>query len=141
MARADRPVGTERDAKVSVHHSVATVFLFDAAGLREYSSEIVADPDVVAIRSKVRVAVDPAMPLGGARVTVHTVGGDVISEEVVHARGSQQLPMSDAEIEKKVKNLADWGAKDCDVDHLIEAVWNLDEAADVRALTDCVRFS
>jgi 2-methylcitrate dehydratase PrpD len=140
-ARADRSVETARDAKVSVHHSVATVFLFDAAGLREYSSEIVADAHVVAIRSKVRVAVDPAIPLGGARVTVHTVDGEVVSEEVVHARGSQELPMSDAEIEKKVKNLADWGAKDCDVDHLIEAVWNLDQAADVRTLMDRVRLS
>jgi hypothetical protein len=40
-----------------------------------------------------------------------------------------------------VKNLANWGAKDCDVDHLIEAVWNLDEAADVSTLMERVRLS
>jgi 2-methylcitrate dehydratase PrpD len=141
VARADRAVGTERDAKVSVHHSVATVFLFDAAGLREYSSDVVADPEVAAIRSKVRVVVDPAIAPGGARVTVHTVGGDLVSEEVAYARGSQELPMSDAEIETKVRNLADWGAKNCDVDHLIEAIWNLDEAADVSTLMDRLRLS
>jgi 2-methylcitrate dehydratase PrpD len=140
-ARADRPVGTERDAKVSVHHSVATVFLFNAAGLREYSSEIVTDPQVVAIRSKVLAAVDPTIPPGGARVTVRTVGGDLVSEEVVHARGSLELPMSDAEIEEKVRNLVAWGAKGCDVDRLIEAIWNLDEAASVSTLMDLVRLS
>ena len=72
---------------------------------------------------------------------MHTVGGDVVGEEVAYARGSQELPMSDAEIETKVRNLADWGAKDCDVDHLIEAIWNLDEAADVSTLIDLLRSS
>jgi 2-methylcitrate dehydratase PrpD len=102
---------------------------------------MVTDPEAAAIRSKVRVVVDPAIPLGGARVTVHTVGGDVVSEEVAYARGSQELPMSDAEIETKVRNLADWGAKDCDVDRLIEAIWNLDKAADVSTLIDPLRSS
>jgi 2-methylcitrate dehydratase PrpD len=139
-ARADRPVETERDAKVSVHHSVATAFLFNAAGLREYSSEMVADPEVAAMRSKVRTAVDSAIPSGAARVTVHTLGGDVVSEEVIHARGSLELPMSDTEIESKVKNLAAWGAKHCDVDRVIEAIWNLDEAADVSMLMELVRL-
>jgi 2-methylcitrate dehydratase PrpD len=140
-ARADRAVETERDAKVSVHHSVATVFLFDAAGLREYSSEMVADPEVAAIRSKVRVGVDLTIPMGGARVSVHTVGGEIVSEEVAYAHGSQELPMSDAELETKVRNLAHWGAKNCDVDHLIEAIWNLDEAANVSTLMDRLRLS
>lgn len=141
VARADRPVENERDAKVSVHHSVATAFLFYAAGLREYSSEMVAHPEVAAMRSKVRTAVDSAIPPGAARVTVHTLGGDVVSEEVIHARGSLELPMSDTEIENKVKNLAAWGGKHCDVDRVIEAIWNLDEAADVSMLMELVRLS
>jgi 2-methylcitrate dehydratase PrpD len=141
VARADRSVGTERDAKISVHHSVATSFLFNAAGLREYSSEMAVDPEVAAIRSKVRATVDPDIPPGGARVTVHTVGGEVVSEEVIHARGSLELPMSDTEIEEKVRSLAAWGASQCDVDRMIEAIWNLDEAPDVNALMDLVRLS
>jgi hypothetical protein len=100
----------------------------------------VAHPEVATIRSKVRTAVDSAIPLGGARVTVHTVGGDIVSEEVVHARGSLELPMSDTEIENKVRSLAAWGAKHCDVDRMIEAIWNLDEAADVSMLMDLVRL-
>jgi hypothetical protein len=72
---------------------------------------------------------------------VHTLGGDVASEEVVHARGSLELPMSDTEIENKVKDLAAWGAKHCDVNRVIEAIWNLDEAADVSTLMELVRLS
>jgi 2-methylcitrate dehydratase PrpD len=141
VARADRTVRTDRDAKISVHHSVATAFLFNAAGLREYSSEMVVDPEVAAIRSKVRATVDPNIPPGAARVTVHTVGGGVISEHVIHARGSVELPMSDAEIEEKVRSLAAWRARECDVDRLIEAIWNLDEVMDVSTLMDLVRLS
>lgn len=139
VARADRAVENERDAKVSLHHSVATVFLFNAASLREYSNEMATDPDVAAIRAKVLAAIDPDMPMGSARVTVNTVGGDVVSEEVVHARGSRELPMSDMEIEKKVRGLAARRANDCDVDHLIEAIWNLDRATDVSVVVECVR--
>jgi 2-methylcitrate dehydratase PrpD len=141
VARANRTVRTARDAKISVHHSVATAFLFNAAGLREYSSEMAVDPEVAAIRSKVQATVDPNIPPGGARVTVHTIGGGVISEEVTHARGSVELPMSDAEIEEKVRGLAAWRAKECDVDRLIQAIWHLDEVIDVRALMDLVRLS
>jgi len=60
---------------------------------------------------------------------------------VAYAHGSQELPMSDAELETKVRNLAHWGAKNCDVDHLIEAIWNLDEAANVSTLMDRLRLS
>src|SRR5436190_2947549 len=37
LARADRDVANERDAKISIQHSAAAVFVFGAAGMREYS--------------------------------------------------------------------------------------------------------
>lgn len=134
VARADRRVENERDAKVSIHHSVAVAFLFNAAGLREYCDEQVMDPEVVEFRRKVRAVTDATIPVGAAQVTVTTVGGDVLTAHVAHARGSLELPMSDAEIESKVRELAAWGSKDCEVDHVIDAVWTLDKAADLSTL-------
>jgi hypothetical protein len=46
--------------------------------------------------------------------------------------------MSDAEIESKVRNLASIGFPACDVDRVIETVWGLDRAKDVRALVRLV---
>src|ERR1700730_8834837 len=61
LARADRPVNNARDAKISIHHSVAVVFLFGAAGLPEYSETAAIDPAVVALRERVQAQADPAV--------------------------------------------------------------------------------
>jgi 2-methylcitrate dehydratase PrpD len=138
LARADRPVANERDAKISIQHSVAAVFLFGAAGMREYSDALVMEQAVVEFRARVHAEVDPTLAVGAARVRVRTTGGKTFSALVMHARGSLQRPMSDAEIESKVRNLASIGFPACDVDRVIEAVWGLDRAKDVRALVRLV---
>src|SRR5256885_15852133 len=98
LGRADRPVHNERDAKISIHHSVATVFVLGAAGLREFTDPLVMDPAVAAFRARVHAETDPVMSVGAARVSARTTGGKLLSAEVMHARGSLALPMTDAEI-------------------------------------------
>jgi 2-methylcitrate dehydratase PrpD len=134
LARADRPVANARDAKISIQHSVAAVFLFGAAGVREYSDAVVMHPSVVAFRERVHAEIDPGMAVGAARVNARTTGGKLLSTQVMHARGSLQLPMTDAQIESKVRELAAIGCPACDVDRIIDAVWELDRADDVRPL-------
>jgi 2-methylcitrate dehydratase PrpD len=134
LARADRAVANERDAKISIQHSVAVVFVFGAAGLREYSGEAVVDAQVAAFRAKVHPEIDPGVPVGSARVSVRTNGGTIYSTQILHARGSLALPMSDAQIEEKARELARIGSATCDIDRVIDAVWSLDGADDVRPL-------
>jgi hypothetical protein len=44
---SDRPnVESRRDARISLHHTVAAAFLFAAAGLAQYEDDCVADPAV-----------------------------------------------------------------------------------------------
>jgi 2-methylcitrate dehydratase PrpD len=134
LARADRPVHNARDAKISIHHSVAAVFVLGAAGVREFSDPLVMDLAVAAFRARVHAAIDPTMPVGAARVSARTSGGKVFSAEVMHARGSLALPMTDAEIAQKLRDLAATGCPACEPDRVIDAVWRLDEADDVREL-------
>ena len=134
LARADRRVHNARDAKISIHHSVAAVFVLGAAGVREFDDPLVMDPAVAAFRARVHAAIDPAMPVGAARVSVTTTGGKVLSAEVMHARGSLAQPMTDAEIAQKLRDLAATGCPRCEADRVIDAVWRLDEADDVREL-------
>jgi 2-methylcitrate dehydratase PrpD len=138
LARGDRAVANERDAKVSIHHSVAVSLLFGSAGVREFSSEIVRAPAVVAFRAKVRAEVDNKLPVGAARVSVRTTGGDLFTIKIEHARGSLKLPMSDADIENKVKDSAAFGESGCNAERVIDAVWNLEKAGDLRTLMDSV---
>jgi hypothetical protein len=50
-------------------------------------------------------------------------------------RGSLRNPMSDADIEAKVRDLAAFGGTGCDIDGIIELVWTVDQLSDVRHLT------
>jgi 2-methylcitrate dehydratase PrpD len=134
LARADRSVANERDGKISIHHSVAAVFLCGAAGVREYSDAVVMDPAIVAFRERVHAEIDPALPIGAARVSARTTGGKTFSTQVMHARGSIEQPMTDADVERKVRALASLGCPACDIDRVIAAVWELDRADSVRSL-------
>ena len=138
LERADRPVANARDARVSIHHSVAVALLFGAAGLREFSDEVVADERVAQFRSKVRAEVDPAMPVGAARVVVRTTGNER-SITVVHPHGSIAHPLTDEEIAGKVRRLGGDRLRSAKVDRLIETVWTLDTAPDVHELMALAR--
>jgi 2-methylcitrate dehydratase PrpD len=127
-------VNNARDAKISIHYSVAVAFLFGAAGLPEYSETAAIDPAVVALRERVQAQADPAVAVGAARVEVRTTGDNVLRTEVGHARGSLALPMTDADIEKKVRALASTGCPACDVDAIIATVWRLDQTDHLRPL-------
>lgn len=133
LARGDRKVNNERDARVSIHHCAAVALMTGDAGLSEFSPDVVARPDVVALRGKVIAKLDASIPTGGCEVVIVTRDGAEMKTRVLHARGSIQHPLSDAEIEAKARTLA-VRAQGCDISGLIRAVWSLDQAADAKAL-------
>lgn len=126
LARGDRVVSNDRDARVSIHHCAAVALLYGEADVREFSEAIVFDPAVVALRGKVRAELDPAMPVGAACVAIKLANGRSVTHIVLNARGSLEQPLSDAEIEAKLRKHAGAGAPGCDADRIIEAVWTLD---------------
>lgn len=127
-----------REASVSLHHTAAVCFLYGVAGVSQYTDACVAEPAVQAFGDKVEVQEDPAIPVEAAVVTVRTADGRTLTLEVPHASGSLGRPMSDAQLEAKVRELAAIGAPGCAVDRLIDTVWRvdrLDDAATVARLT------
>ncbi|HEX5320070.1 MAG TPA: MmgE/PrpD family protein [Stellaceae bacterium] len=134
LERTDRPViHTGRDAKVSLQHSVAVAFLFGAAGLPEYEDARVADPAVRALAAKVEAVADDTVPVESAYVTVHA-GGRTYEEHVRHGRGTPGRPMSDAELDDKVRGLVASGARFLDPDRLIAAVRGIEAEADASRI-------
>jgi len=133
--RADRPgVTTGREAKVSLQHSVAVAFIDGAVGVRHYTDRCVAEPAVLALRAKVAMAEDPAIGVEAAEVTVHTADGRSLTERVTQARGGLERPLSDTELEAKLRTLAADATPWCDAARLIDAVWTLDRTAAVDPL-------
>jgi 2-methylcitrate dehydratase PrpD len=133
--RADRPdISTGRESQVSVQHAVAAALLTGQAGIEQFSDACVRDPAVVALRSKVEIVRDEALSTIAAAVDITTADGKVHRITQSAARGSDANPMSDADLEAKLrKAAADWDSRH-DIAPLIEAIWELDRSADVSAL-------
>jgi 2-methylcitrate dehydratase PrpD len=134
LARGDRPVRNERDARVSIHHCAACALLLGVAGVPEFSDATVFRPDIVALRQKVRAALDASLPDGAARVTIQLISGEALSEIVMDAKGSLADPLSDRDIEAKLRDGARLGGTDWDIDRVIDGVWRLDTLAEVSGL-------
>lgn len=133
--RTDRPaVATGREAQVSAQHAVAVCLLFGAAGLEQFSDRAVQDPRVLALRRKVRLADAPELPVEAVRIELRRRDGSSELEVVERARGSAGRPLSDAELEDKLRRLAAQGAPGCAPQPVIDAVWALDKLEDAAEL-------
>ena len=133
--RTDRPsVTTGREAQVSAQHSVAVALLYGKAGVAEFTDAVVHNPQVLALRGRVRVVEDAAIPVEASEVMLRMVDGTELTKKVAHARGSAQRQMTDAEIEAKFHSLAAHGCPTCDAGRLIDAVWAIDCTDDVGAI-------
>jgi 2-methylcitrate dehydratase PrpD len=139
LARGDRPVNNERDARVSIHHCVACGLLLGAAGVTEFANESVIRSDIAQLRQKVRAEFDGGMPDGAARVILRLSSGDVLSEAVVSPRGSRDAPLTDSDLEAKLREGVRSGRSDWDADRVIDAVWRFDMVDDAGHLLQSLR--
>jgi 2-methylcitrate dehydratase PrpD len=86
------------------------------------------------LRSKVEVIRDPAFSTIAAAVDITTADGRTHERTQSAARGSDGNPMSDADLEEKLRKVAAGWEPRHNVAPLIDAIWALDNSADVSAL-------
>ncbi len=133
--RTDRPgVRSGRESQVSAQHAAAITLLTGRAGLDQFSDAAVARADVQALGATLHMTDDDSIAIDGVRISVSLAGGHTRSATIEHARGSLGNPMSNRDLEDKLKELCRYGRSGCDAERLIEAVWSLDSAADAAAL-------
>jgi 2-methylcitrate dehydratase PrpD len=134
--RADRPdVATGRESQVSVQHAVAAALVTGNAGLDQFTDACVGDPKVLALRSKVEVLRDDGFSTIAAAVEITTADGKVHTLTQAAARGSDVNPLADNDLERKLRTAAAGWDPHHDVTPLIDAIWALDQSADVGKLT------
>jgi 2-methylcitrate dehydratase PrpD len=109
-------------------------FLFGAAGLAQYADACVADPAVRALRARVAFQEDAALPVESAIVELHLADGTILSEHVRHGRGTPGRPMSDNELDDKVRELVAFGAPFVDAPALITAIRGIEHEPDVSRI-------
>ena len=134
--RADRPnVSTGREAQVSVQHAVAAALLKGQAGLDQFTDACVQDPQVLALRSKVEVLRDEGFSTVAAAVEITTADGKTFKLEQKAARGSDANPLSDRDLEDKLRAAASLWNPRYDATPLIDAIWSVEASSDVSKLT------
>ena len=138
LDRGDRVVTGERDSRVSIHHCAAVSFLFGKAGLAEFEDTTVHNPEVVAFRARCKAVLDASSPRGGATATVRTNDGRSVTATVLHAKGSLKKPLSDLDIETKVRDSANHGGFPGAIDDVITAVWGIDTIPAFSTLLDSI---
>ena len=128
-------------AKFSVYHGCAAGLSFGRAGEDEFADDIVNRPDMVALRRKVVATVDDAIDEASADMTAVLHDGRRVHIFVEHAIGSLQRPMSDAQLAAKFHALSDPVIGSSAAQSVIQACWDLGQAANVRALTQSAKAS
>jgi phenylalanyl-tRNA synthetase beta subunit len=77
---------------------------------------------------------DDTFSIDAAKVTLHFVSEPSVTVSVEQARGSTGLPLTDQDIENKLKTLSAQANPGCDQAALIRGVWEIESLDDVGAL-------
>ncbi len=132
MGKADPRSGLE--GKFSIYHAVAVAMVTGKAGERAFTDAAVADPAVVGVRDKVTAVIDPAIKSDQVDMSVTLTDGRVLHKFIQHAVGSQENPMTDAQLDGKVSDLCDGILSAGQTKRLIDlcrGAWDLKDAGDI----------
>jgi 2-methylcitrate dehydratase PrpD len=99
--------------------------------LAEFSDQAVAETSLRALGRKISFIDDASFAVEAATVKLHLQNGQTLEVAIDIARGARSKPLSDQDIEHKVRTLCEYGGSGCDPEPLIEAVWSIERLADV----------
>jgi 2-methylcitrate dehydratase PrpD len=135
-ARTDRPnISTSGQSQVSVQHAVAAALVTGKAGVEQFSDSCVNDRRVAALRGKVAVQRDESFATTAAAVEIVTADGKHHKLHQRAARGSDDNPMTDRDLEDKLRDAAAGAIPRNDIAALIDAIWTVEDCADIAKLT------
>ena len=116
------------EGKFSVYHCAAAAIIDGEGGEAVFSDARVADPAIIALRSKVKATVQAGIHEDQADITIRLHDGRVLHRFVEHCTGSLARPMSDADLEAKFHGLCDPVLGRDAAARLAGALWKLDSA-------------
>ncbi len=133
--RADRPNITRgRESQVSMQHAIAAALVTGKAGLKQFTDDCVSEPAVQVLRENVKVLRDEQISTIAAKVEITSASGEIHYLVQHAARGSDGNPMSDRDLEDKLRDAAAGWNPGHDVAPLIDAIWRLDDSGDIAGL-------
>jgi 2-methylcitrate dehydratase PrpD len=131
----NRDPKTEMEAHVSLHHWTAVAFIRGTARIQDMDTETaVKDPALMAFQSKVTATLNPDIMGDQAEVAITMTDGTRHMCRIEHAIGSKLNPMSDADLERKFRGLAEPVIGPSRTQDLIARTWAIERLADAGEL-------
>ncbi|MCZ6665980.1 MAG: MmgE/PrpD family protein, partial [Gammaproteobacteria bacterium] len=124
------------EAKFCLPAQLAMVAIARRAGKQEFSDEFVASKEMQSMQKRIHTQLDPEIEALGfdilrSRIVIELRNGKKLEEWADERyRGGPNNPLSDAELEDKVRNCCDGIIPRDDRDKLIETIRNLQEIRD-----------
>lgn len=122
---------TELEGKFSVYHCAAAALLKGDGSPTAFADEVVNDPQIVSLRSRVHVRTDAGCPEDSVTVTVTLADGRKVEKHIEHAVGSVARPLSDADLDAKFLGQAALVIGDDAARELLRRAWALADLASV----------
>ena len=132
MGKTEPHTGLE--GKFSIYHATAVALVTGRAGEQAFTDQAVNDPTIMAVRNKVTATVDPAIKSDQVDMTITLTDGRTLHKFIEHAVGSQDHPMSDAQLEEKFTGLSEnilSPARSRSLMDLCWGGWGLDDAGKI----------
>ena len=132
---------TALEAKFSMEFCMAALLLFGAAGLSQFTDEVVKRPEAQAMIRRVHFGVNPEAEKAGYNkmttiVDIHLKDGRTISGRTDFGKGSPADPMSYDDVAEKFLDAASFARwPKSKAAKIVELVHKLESLPDVRSLT------
>jgi 2-methylcitrate dehydratase PrpD len=135
--KKDLKVGLE--GKFSIYHAAAIGLVRGRASLDEFADAVLEDTTLARIRDLTRPHKIDTIRADEAFVRVILEDGTQLTRHVQHALGNLERPMSDRDLEDKLRQLAGPVVGPTGAERIIERCWQLERLADCRDMIDATR--
>ena len=132
LTLCDRPDPQDSmQAAVSLYHWTAAALMHRRAGLDEGVDAMVRDPDMIALRRRIKAIPDATLDRAEARAAIYLKDGRCLTAHVTECRGSLARPMTEAELQEKFLSQVSRHRSAGKAAHLADLCWNLPALTDV----------
>jgi 2-methylcitrate dehydratase PrpD len=126
-------------AKFSLPYSIAVVLIRGKAGLEEFTDKAIRDAEVLDLAKKIRYELDPTIDYPrhfSGHVKLKLKDGTVREENQPHPRGGFEEPLPADEVADKFRVNARLALPEERIQHIIDAVRQIEKLPSITTLTD-----
>lgn len=131
---------TGLEGRLSFQHAMTMALVDGVCYPAQFTDARVLDPVVTALRSKIQVEADASIAQDQCELTLALSDGRSYTERVAHATGSPDNPVTDAQLDRKFRELAGSVLPKARVKRLLATLWQLERVADVGEIIKLCRI-